>query len=164
MHNTLYLFRHGLATKNTNGYGDQIKSAQLLPEGVQQAAKIGEYLKQINPDAFYSSEYLRCTQTATIVSNIIHYPFIKDHRLNEFDEITFPKFVKQIQSFLTEISQKHNQIVFICSHAGTFAIFKKLLFQEVLTKEDVITNNPATGVLQIIENNTIKEIDLNKNI
>lgn len=162
--NTFYLFRHGLATKSTEYYGAHIKSAQLLPEGIQQAERIGEYLKTIKPTSFYSSAYPRCVQTATIIAKIIDFPFQTNKNLNEFDEIIFSDFVKNIQLFFDDVNKKENQHIFICSHAATLTILKKLLHHEIPLESDVITNSPPTGVIQIIKDTTVTEIDINKKI
>lgn len=164
MNNTLYLFRHGLATTSTQGYGDQIKSAGLLPEGVQQARRIGEFLKGIHSDTFYSSTYPRCTQTSDIISTITDITYQTDKRLNEYNEISFEDFVTNLRSFLHEISQKEAQNILICTHAADIIALKKLIFNEDLNVEDILSNDPPTGVLQIIHKTSLKEMDFNTTV
>lgn len=65
----LYLIRHGQSHGNIGYEHDNItvKEANdpyLTPKGVEQATAAGEYFKEINFDAFYSSGLLRAVQTS----------------------------------------------------------------------------------------------------
>lgn len=162
MNKTLYLFRHGLATKSTHGYGDAIKTAELLPEAYKPIEKMAEYLKNKPVDHFFSSEYIRCVQTSEIVTKITHFPFVTDERLNEYNNASSNDFLSRLVSFLTEVNTMTGDSIFICTHVADMVVLKKLFFHEAIDEEDLQSNFPLPGVLQIIQNGNIEEINFNK--
>jgi len=82
----IYLLRHGETDynlENSDEFG-QGSETSLNDLGVKQAERLGEVLKGIKIDKFYSSDLKRAIQTAEILSSILDIPLIKDKRLREF--------------------------------------------------------------------------------
>ncbi|HXS14869.1 MAG TPA: phosphoglycerate mutase family protein [Candidatus Saccharimonadales bacterium] len=162
MNKTLYLFRHGLATKSTQGYGEHIKTARLLPEAYKPIEKMAEFLQNIPADHFFSSEYIRCVQTSEIITKITHIPFVTDKRLNEYNDISLSNFVNNLSSFLRDIETMNGNSLFICTHAADLVVLKKLLFNVPIDEADTQSNAPLPGVLEIIKNGITEEINFNE--
>ena len=155
-----YLFRHGLATKSLIGYGDKILTATLLPEGVPPIERMAEFLKDIPSDFNVSSEFLRCQQTTKIISDITNKKFVRDVRLNEYYNESFEEFRTRVKNFLQEIETQPYKNIIICTHGAVVAALKNLITKNSFYIFQQFTF-PKTGVLMIIKNNTIEEIDFN---
>lgn len=158
----LYIFRHAVATRSRAGYGSQIKTAEILPEGVPPIKKLANYLKTVESDYHASSEYLRCRQTASIVTEVTGKQFIFDSRLNEFDNEKASEFISRVSDFLEDIKTKNYKSSIICTHAGVIAVILKTLKGEEIFDDDLLTNYPLPGVLVMVENSIIKEINFNE--
>lgn len=154
---TVYLLRHGLATHSTNGYGDQIVTAQILPESIPIIKKMAEFLKDKPTDVNISSEFLRCKQTARMITNITNKQFEFDKRLNEFYEETFTQFKERLQNFLQEVGNKKYSSILICTHGAVIAGLKHLLLKNNLEEEN-LSDFALPNVLTIIQLRQIKEI------
>jgi broad specificity phosphatase PhoE len=167
----LYVFRHGetFATKNQIEYGDKIVDAPIIPEGIKITKKIANYLTDIETDFFAISEFLRVVQTAEIIAEITGKKFTTDKRLNEAmippPGLTYPytetwkELEARISSFLDEVEQSYNTVL-IGTHGGIIAGIKHLLIKNKFDPED-IRDYPPPGVLTIIKNNKIEEVDFN---
>ena len=158
----LYLFRHGLATKSAIGYGEEIVSASLLPQGLPAINKLGEYLSTTQVDYFVSSLYPRCLQTAEIVSKKTGEKYQTDERLNEYHNISFEEFKRKITYFLQFIEEKKYQNVWICTHVAVIMAIKKLVVGEDVLESDLFSNLPLPGALTVISEKITEEIDFNK--
>ena len=57
-----YIFRHGATyySKYDISYGEQVETAEILPEGIAAVKRLGKYLKNIDTDFNVSSPYQRC--------------------------------------------------------------------------------------------------------
>ncbi len=160
---TYYIFRHGdtFATKTGEDYGDQILSAPILPESKVYLEKLAYYLKPISDVYCLSSDILRCCQTATIVGDIMQQNFVIDTRLKEFHMETLDDFINRIEEFVADMElHPHNNIV-ICTHGACIGALKHLLLTNEITEESLL-DYPDPGVLTIITNASIKEIDFRK--
>lgn len=157
MSTTFYLFRHGLATKHSKGYGAHIQTTPILPEAVPVIEKMANYLSTVPADYFASSSYIRCIQTAKIISQKTNTSFVIDPRLNEYHNITYQEFVNNITSFLKEIKSKNYKHVFICTHVAVIVATVHLLCNQTLEEKDLHTNNPMPGVLTIISDGKKEE-------
>ena len=155
---TIYLMRHGLATHSTTGYGDTILTATILPEAIPVVKKIAEYLKDKPTNANFSSEFLRCKQTAKIVTDITNKQFEFDKRLNEFYDETFLQFKERLQNFIEDLEQKNVPHVLICTHGAVIAGLKHLLLRNTVLEENLL-DFALPNVLTTIENGKIHEID-----
>ncbi len=164
MKQTFYVFRHAQtwATKTGQPYGAQVVTAPILEEGKVAIKRIGQYLKPIEADLSVCSQFLRCRQTAQIVTNITNKTFILDSRLNEYNLETFNQFKQRIADFLEEIKQKKYQTIVVCTHGGVIAGFKHLVVNDKLT-EDSLPDYPEPGILTIIDEDRVSEIDFNAN-
>lgn len=162
MNQTLYLFRHGLATKSTHGYGDRIQTAKLLPEAYKPIEKMGKFLQDKPVDHFFSSEYIRCVQTSEVITKITHAPFQTDSRLNEYNDVSFSDFISRLSSFLMDVKTMNDNSIFICTHVADIVVLKKLLFHQEITEQDLQSNIPLPGVLETIQNGKIREINFNE--
>jgi broad specificity phosphatase PhoE len=146
---TFYIFRHGLATHSTVGYGNEILSAQLLPEGYPAIEKLAEYLKNIHTDAFFSSEILRCKQTAEIIAQKTGKQFVADSRLNEFYTESFEDFCKRVQSFVDKVTTMPANSVAICTHGAVLAAMKHLILEGEFLQRDELDFPPPSGMVVI---------------
>ncbi len=157
-----YVFRHAqtLATLNNQLYGDNIISADIIPEGFPPIQRLADYLKQIPSDLNLTSEFLRCTRTVKIVSQITGQIFKTDQRLNEYYQETFDQLKERVQNLLEELNQSNLQTVIICSHGAVIAGLTHLITTNIYSL-DQLHDYPTPGVLLHIENKEIKTIDFN---
>jgi probable phosphoglycerate mutase len=88
---TLFLFlRHGQAKNNVERIlAGRTKGFPLTELGIQQAEKIGDFLKPLNISKIYCSPIERAEHTARIVANKINLNCNVDERLTEIDMGTF---------------------------------------------------------------------------
>jgi broad specificity phosphatase PhoE len=160
-----FIFRHGLATKSTTGYGDQILTATLLPEGIPAIEKLAEYLKDIPSNFRYSSELPRCRQTAEIVTKATGQPFEFDPRINEYHQEPFQKFTERVDSFLEEVIEKADRAciqqdcnempatIWICTHGAVIAALKHLLLEGSFSQEYELDYTQPGEILEIWKQN-----------
>jgi broad specificity phosphatase PhoE len=157
---TLYLFRHGLATHSAEGYGDEILTAHVLPEGKPPVKKLAQYLKTVPLDLQISSEIPRCKETAAIVSEVTGKKFNYDRRLNEYYLETFEDFGLRVKSFLNDLNKQNYQYAAICTHGAVIAAIKNFLLKNNFEVEDQL-DYPLTGELWILKENKIKKVNFN---
>jgi len=88
---TLFLFlRHGQAKNNVERIlAGRTKGFPLTELGIQQAEKIGDFLKPLNISKIYCSPVERAEHTARIVANKMDLSCDVDERLTEIDMGTF---------------------------------------------------------------------------
>src|SRR5689334_8674552 len=103
MSQTYYIFRHGRAVRPGEHYGNKILTAPLLSEYKEPVKRLAEFLKSIPQSRNFSSEIVRCRQTAEIITQVTGKEFIFDSRLNEFYHEEFDILVKRAKLFLEEI-------------------------------------------------------------
>jgi len=157
---TFLILRHGLATHNVDGYGEKILTATVLPEGIPPIKRMGAYLKTQKTDIHIVSEFIRCQKTAKIITGITGEKFTTDKRVNEFYEETFTNFKQRIIQFLDDIQTQKGETILICTHGAVIAGIKSILLTDSFT-EDNLLDFPKTGVLTIIQNNLVRELDFN---
>ncbi|MBI2430813.1 MAG: histidine phosphatase family protein [Candidatus Levybacteria bacterium] len=158
---TFYIFRHGLATKSLFGYGDKIVTAELLAEGKPPIEKMANYLKKIPSQFNVCSEFVRCRQTAAIVTKKTGKKFTFDKRLNEYNEESFNDLRDRVKDFLQYIEKSNYQSVLICTHGAVIAAIKNLVLRNKFTLFQLY-DYPKTGVLLVIKDGKIEEIDFNE--
>ncbi len=157
---TFYIFRHGetFATKANSGYGVKIFSAPLLDEGKPAIERMGNYLKNIQTDFNATSQFLRCRQTAEIISKASGKQFVIDKRIGEFFLKPFGHFRRRLKSFLKTIEQKNYQSVAICSHQAVIVMLLELLRGTDYRRLNSY-NYPTPGILLIVDQSSVKEIN-----
>lgn len=160
MPQSIYIFRHGLATHSKEGYGDEILTARVLPEGIPPIERMAEYLKNVSSDFSVSSEILRCRQTAEIVEKIAGHRFAADKRLNEYHQESFEQFRKRVQLFVNEIRGSSHETILICTHGAVMAGIKNLLLNSMFT-ENMLPDYVDTGVLLTIKGKYVSLLDFN---
>lgn len=157
-----YIFRHG-QTRNSKfhlPYPKDNRLIKILPDSVPALKKMAKYLKKIKPDLSVSSEYLRCQQTAKIITQISKLKFGKDARLNEYGDETFLEFTRRIKDFLEEVEKNKYQTVVICTHGAGIATIKNLLIKGKMKRRE-LPFYPKPGILLCIEGKKIQKIDFN---
>ena len=77
----LYIVRHGEAPSNVKKVISGCNDEELTENGINQALKIKEQIKDIKFDAVFCSPVLRAKQTANII--VPNYDIIYDDRLQE---------------------------------------------------------------------------------
>lgn len=131
---TWYIFRHGLATRSRTGYGDQILTAQLLPEGIPPIERLGAHMTAYPYDVGLRSELIRCQQTADIVTAATGRTFTIDTRLNEQIDETFDVMRERVRAFISEYAAAPYQHLWICTHGAIIAALKHLLTRGEFTQ------------------------------
>ena len=150
-----YIFRHGQTffSKFHIPYGVFVKSAKILSEGKTQSKRIGEYFKTKKIDAYYSSPFIRCTQTVEIIQKVIGKKFVIDKRIGE-EMVThrkegFEDLVTRISDFLEEIKSKKFKAVAICSHGWPMAVMLAILKKGRATRDDLLSYPKAGEIVEI---------------
>jgi broad specificity phosphatase PhoE len=159
---TYYIFRHGetFATKANKWYWHKLYSAPILEEGKPAIIKLAEYLKNKPSDYNVCSPFLRCRQTAEIVTTITGKEFEFDRRIREY-EIEFPiNFKKRIMNFLLELENSDKQNIVICTHSLVIEMIIQYLTRGKISLRERI-KAPLPGVLTIIQNHQLQEINFN---
>lgn len=149
----IYIVRHGQTDWNLIGRYQGRIDVELNEEGINQAKKIQEQLKNINFDKVFSSPLKRAYKTAQIITK---NSIITDERLiercngqlegklksecTEMVDFTdpyekrlkiepLPDFRKRIYSFFDEIIEKYpNQNILVVTHAGV-SIYARCYFE-----------------------------------
>ncbi len=163
-HKTLYLFRHALATHSQTGYGDQILTADILPEGIPPVQRLAKHLHQYPVTAAYVSRVKRCQQTAELVSQVTGLEFESDARLNELYSESFDDFLQRVSSFLQDLALVPDSHIAICTHGAVIGAVKSILVdkqQATFAQIDDSQSYPLTGVLWIINNSKLEAINFN---
>lgn len=160
METTFYITRHALAIKKGEAYGNRVLTAEILPEGIPPIEKMGNYLKNVAFDYSVCSPILRCQQTAAILSKYTKKPFVTDKLLREYYEETFEELYKRTSTFLQNLQAKNYKNVLICTHGSVIAGLTHFIINNRFTEEERM-DFPNPGVLTIIQNKTMKEIDFN---
>jgi broad specificity phosphatase PhoE len=161
-----YIFRHGYTKEildNIDYDKERVISAEIIPEKSYAIEKLGSYLKNIPTDFNVSSPFLRCKQTAEIVTEASGKQFTFDDRLGEFvfqfgEE--FSQMSARIKNFVEDIQTRNYHAVTICAHGGSISAIKHWLNEGVYDFDD-LQDYPNPGVLTIIKNKIIEEIDFN---
>lgn len=98
----VYLIRHGEAC-------GQYRRAKLTQLGLLQAQQAADYLQHLDIGDFeaFTSPFLRCTQTSSIISNAIHLNFtVSDELEKKSDEEDLASFLARIDRFLEHLPAK----------------------------------------------------------
>lgn len=160
----LYIFRHGATyfSKNHIPYGDQIETAEILPEGIPAIKRLAEHLKIIPSDKNLTSPFVRCVKTSGIVSETSGKQFEIDKELRDWDprSETTREMISRILRFTDRLRSGKYKSVCICTHGypinALIAYFTK---GEI--KESDLPKFPNTGVLSIIKSGKVKYKDFN---
>lgn len=148
--------------KNNVSYGDQVFSAEILPEGRPAIEHLARYLKDIPDSLNLSSPFNRCLQTVEIVTEITGKEFVADPRLNEIaaGKIELPHhFQKRVKSIYDEAQNSPFENVLICTHSAVLSALIKLITHSHWPWFMLKTIPP--GVLIISEGKTMSQIDFN---
>lgn len=166
MQKTYYILRHSetfvtQSKRIIRWYGFKIFSAHILPLGNPVTEKIAKYLKDIPTDINICSEYLRCRETAEIVSRITHKKFIYDKRVNEFFFETFWHFKKRLRRFNKDMESSDAKVILICTHEAVITTLIAILTGKKITLRSLFSNHLHPGNMIIITGNKVKTIDFN---
>lgn len=115
----IYLVRHGESEANAKGIhqGQKIDTS-LSKNGLEQAKKIAERLKDEDFEIIYSSDLKRAYETAKEIAKFHNIKIIKDKRLREkADEESNEDLIKRTKEFLKGI-KKHNGNILVVAHGG----------------------------------------------
>ncbi len=162
----LYIFRHGLTEQvkqNINYTIENVRTAELLPEGLPAIEKLALYLKNIPTDYNVASPFVRSVKTVEIVENITGKKFVFDNHLGEYvfqEGESFGQMAGRIRDFLNDLEQKHYSSVAVCTHGAIISGLKYLKTKGEF-KLPELTDYPLPGVLTIIKDKTVSEIDFN---
>ena len=151
----LYVFRHGETyfSKNNLPYGDKVKTAEMLPEGIPAVERLARYLKNIPTDANFSSPFKRCRKTSEIVQQITGKEFTFDERLQDWipEEESVPDVIRRATDFAKEIENRNCKSVAICTHGYPINALVAY-FTKGFVREADLENFPKPGVLVSVKN------------
>ena len=155
---TLNIFRHGetYQSKFNVVYGAEELTAEVLPEAVPTVERIGEYLKSVPTEANFTSEYLRCRQTAEIIESVSGKKFQSTPLLNEFVAGQFSDLQDRGLKFLEMVEDKRFDQVVVCTHGAVMACLKHLVMEGDFLERDLF-DYPATGVVWEISKEGLTE-------
>lgn len=163
MSKTFYIFRHGETyfSKTETPYGEHELTAEILPEAVPSLNQLAQKLSEYPITYAARSEFLRCKQTTEIIQKQTHLQFEAEPLLNEFTESSFDVFEERMEAVISQLEQRSDQHIALCTHGANVAGFKKLLLETEFTSHDLMYY-PKTGVLLVISEKGIETIDCNK--
>lgn len=104
----LYFVRHGKTEWNLEKRVQGIADTELLDEGIEQAKKAKEDLKDVNIDLIVCSPLKRTRQTAAIINEERNLPIIYDERVIERDFGEFEGLTRSEFDFESFWSYKKN--------------------------------------------------------
>lgn len=113
----LYIIRHGESVWNPIGRYQGLLDPELSERGKKQVKKLGEYFKDVEIHALYSSPLKRTMQTALAIAEVKGIEIIPDRRVIEIDhgvwsgmlvEEVQRKYPEQFQRWL----EKPHEVVF----------------------------------------------------
>lgn len=141
-------------------YGDKQYEAEVLPEGIEPIKRLGNYLKFTKTDFHYTSEIMRCLQTAQIVSGITGKQFEQNSLLNEYLEDSFDEFKARVKRFVDRANEETNKTFLICTHGAVISALKHLnIFGQY--EEPDLMDFPVPGTLMILNNTGSEIVDFN---
>jgi 2,3-bisphosphoglycerate-dependent phosphoglycerate mutase len=81
----IYIFRHGQTTDNKSHTFSGFRDPDLTPEGIDEAKKIGEQLKDVAVNKAYTSDQIRSKRTLELVLDGYHknVAIVTDARIKE---------------------------------------------------------------------------------
>jgi broad specificity phosphatase PhoE len=161
-----YIFRHAetFPSKNTGGIYDENNFATpVLSSGKDITIKLAQYLKDIPSDLNVSSPFERCKETVEIITQVTGKKFIFDERVGEYFQISYPDFRARIEDFLKEIEGRDYQNIIICTHGAVMSQIVHLLCDDKPEEDIPISEGKNTGILVMVEDRSIKEINFNAN-
>ncbi len=158
MDKTYYIFRHGLAVKAGEEYGENNMTTPLLPKGVNSTKKMAEYfLKNVSESINFSSAWLRCQQTSKIIAGATGKQFTTDTRLNEYYMEEFNSVCLRVESFLKNITSMNDSRFLICTHGSIISALKYLITTGKFDENNLF-DYPLPGELLIIKNNKVEKV------
>lgn len=154
---TFYLFRHGLATLSQDGYGDEMFTAQVLPQGQAAVEALAEFMiDQPEPDAFWCSPILRCQQTADQVRAATGQFYRVDDRLMDQHQESFSAVHDRVAAFLQDLNQSPQKTVWICTHGIIIAALTQFITTGQFSEAAQLDYPPPAG-LRIIRPHKLEE-------
>ncbi|MBW3020110.1 histidine phosphatase family protein [Candidatus Woesearchaeota archaeon] len=180
-----YVVRHPWTESNvkkiTQGWAD----SPLIPEGVEMAERLANFLKNKSISKIFTSDLGRCIQTSEIINKILKVDICKIKKLREqnfgkfngldkeiikkeFDETNHSAIPSDGESLLqmkdrvlgyikNELPRKENNVL-IVTHTGCFQSILSDALKIDLTSEECHTN-PLTICLFELTNKNIKLIE-----
>lgn len=113
-------------------------SAPVLSEAENEIRHIGHFLQKERIDALYSSPFLRCRQTSSIIGEITKVSTTVDTRIRGY--FFEPPWIlkKRTEDFLLSLERSEFQRIGICSHGVVIARLLTLLLQKPLRIPDLL--------------------------
>ena len=130
-------------------YGPRHFSARIDTGSVDDIKKIGTWLQTKPLDLIMTSEYLRCRETAEIITEIINKEYTLDNRLNSIFFETPWQVKKRVVRFLEDRERSEQNHIAICTHGYIIAVLQSLLLNKKLTLIDTF-KQIQPGVLLVL--------------
>ena len=180
-----YVVRHPWTESNVNNITQGWADSPLIPQGVEMAEKIGEFLKAKSISKIFTSDLGRCVQTSQIINNKLNIEVSKISDLREqnlgkfngvrkdiikkeFDESDYSATPLNGESFLQMKNRVLNYVknklptdtdnILIVTHTGCFQSILSDSLNEDLDSEKCHTTPLTVGFFEL-ENNNIKFIE-----
>ena len=89
----IYLLRHGATEWSKSGQHTSRTDLPLLPEGEEEALRLGERLRRVQFTAVYSSDKQRALRTAELagLGRPIVTPLLREYDYGEYEGVTTPE-------------------------------------------------------------------------
>ncbi len=156
MTKTFYLFRHGLARLPGQDYGDEIFSAELVPEGIPPIERMGKFLAHEMIEACFTSPFRRCLQTAEILKQAGVREFKTEERLKEYGPDQEHNLHENFDQFMIRMHDVANFIrgleaakIALCTHGSVVACLARLLADREFTLDN-LHEFPNPGEIKIL--------------
>lgn len=78
-----YVVRHSLTESNAAGITQGWDDSRLTTQGIEEAEKLGNFLKDKSISIIYTSDLGRCVQTSEIINKALKVRIIKEPQLRE---------------------------------------------------------------------------------
>lgn len=138
-------------------YGLKYFSAHIHPQGIPAVEKIAYFLKKKPIDYFVSSEYLRCVETADIISVIAKEEFDYDPALNSIFIETPRHFNNRIKQFVSSLERSHYENIAICSHGLVISLLIHHLTGKKVPLKDMLFHLKP-GKIVVIRNGKVQKV------
>jgi len=126
----ILLTRHGETEENKQGILQGWLPGHLSKEGRRQARLLAEHLQNVKIDFIYTSDLLRCVETAKEIAKFHpNAKFIPEKLLRE----SFEDVWKRLRIFYKKITRKHQKdIILIVGHGGSMCLLQGIILHKSL--------------------------------
>lgn len=160
----LFAFRHGVATTRLDGYGDEVETATLLPQGLAAVENLASFLAEQKVNALWVSPIKRCQQTAEIVAAATGLAVETQPLLSEYYNESWQDFHSRMNELLNVIRaagqashQAGNELrLGVCTHGAVISALSHLATGREFTQWDLF-DYPTPAGLRVITPESVSQ-------